>query len=194
MLPKELLLELQRGHWERTPKGFYFPRKRLCWNGLHYWIKGCDDDSWSDMGPNLITDEGANHLIDVALHGTSPVATWYIAPFSNNVAPTQTLTAATFHSTLNELSTEYSESTRVAYVEAAASSRKTTNAASAAVFTAASASVNVWGAATLPVSTKLSTTAPLLGVRRFPAVYVLPSIGSTVALTVEHEITYIADV
>lgn len=192
-LPREFVKELLSGRVERHPSGLYFPRLRRVWAGFRYFLKGGDDEHWSDLGPNLITDEGAAHILDVALHGTSPVTTWYIAPFSNNVSPTQTLTSATFHSTLNELNTEYSEANRVAYVEAGASARKTTNAASPAVFTSASGAVTIWGAGLLSSATKRSTTAPLLSVRKFTSAYTLPSTSSTVALTLEHELTYISD-
>lgn len=193
-MPKEFVKELAAGRYERMPNGgLYFPRKRHAWTGFNYFVKGNDDDSWIDMGHNLITIEGANHMLDVVLHGTSAVATWYVAPFSNNVSPTESLTSATFHSTLNELNTEYSEATRVAYVEAAASARVTTNAASAAVFTSASGSVTIWGCGVLSVSTKRDTTAPLLSVRKFAASYTLPSTGSTLAVTLTHELTYVAD-
>lgn len=127
---------------------------------------------------NLWTIEGKNHGLDVILHGSSQVATWYIAPASGNVSVADTWTAANFAANATELTTQYSESTRVAYDEAAASSGVTTNAASPSRFTAASAPVTIWIAGLLSTSTKAGTSGVLLAASKYSAANTLPSIGS----------------
>lgn len=135
-----------------------------------------DDGDWK-CSSNLCTIEGKNHILDVVLHGTSAIGTWYIAPFSGNVTVLDTWTAANFITNATEV-TAYSESTRVAYVEAAASSGSITNAASPSVFTASSAPLTIWGLGLLSVSTKSSTSGVLLFASKYAAAETLNNIGS----------------
>lgn len=135
-----------------------------------------DDGPWTSDG-NLATVEGKNHMLDVVLHGSSATGTWYVAPFSGNVTVSDTWTAATFTATATEV-TAYSESTRVAYVEAAASAGATTNAASPAVFTASSSPLTIWGLGLLSVSTKSSASGVLLFASKWTAAETLNNTGS----------------
>lgn len=114
---------------------------------------------------NLIVNEGLNHALDVVLHGSTQVATWYIGVFEGNYTPVATVTAATITSASTEC-TAYDETTRVAYVEAAASSQSTTNSASKATFTF-NATKTIYGAFLVSVSTKSGTTGTLLSAARF---------------------------
>lgn len=134
--------------------------------------------------PNLVTEQGANHFLDVVLHEAVQVSTWYVAPFGNNVTVDNTLTAANFHATLNELSTAYSEGTRPAFIEVAAAGGSTNNIASPAVITAAEASVSIWGAGMMSSPTKLYGTSPtvLLFVSKYISVEQLNSIGNTLGI------------
>lgn len=131
---------------------------------------------------NLITTEGANHLLSVGVAGGSQVGTWYVGIFSGNVSVTDALTAATFASATTELTTQYSESTRVAYVEAAPAAKSVNNTSNPSVFTAAATNVNIWGVGLLSSSTKGGTTGTLLSVSKYPSVRTLPSIGDTIAI------------
>lgn len=131
---------------------------------------------------NLVTTEGLNHFLDVVLHGTSAISTWYVAPFAGNVTPSLTWTAANFNSNATELSTEYSEATRVEYVEAAASGGSTNNTASPATITAAQDSVNIWGAGLLSVSTKQSTAGVLLAAAKYGTVRTLATTSDTLGI------------
>jgi hypothetical protein len=85
-----------------------------------------------DFTPNVCTTEGINFMLDVMFHGTAAVATWYIALFENDYTPLITNTYAVPGYTECEA---YDEATRVAYNEAGASSKVTTNSANKAVFT-----------------------------------------------------------
>ena len=132
--------------------------------------------------PNLITTEGANHLLSVAVGNGSQVATWYIAPFSGNVSVADTWTAATFAATATELTSQYSEATRVAFNEAVPSAKSTTNDANPAVFTAATTNVNIWGVGLLSTSTKGGTSGTLLSTAKYSTVRNLPSASDTIAI------------
>ena len=118
-----------------------------------------------DISDNLIVDQGLNHLLDVVLHGTTPVSPWYIGIFEGNYTPVAGATAASITADSTE-STAYTESTRVAYDEAAAASKVTTNSASKATFTC-NATKTMYGAFLASASAKSATTGTLLAVTRF---------------------------
>lgn len=84
------------------------------------------------LTPNVCTTEGINHLLDVGFHGSTPVSPWSVFLFEDNYTPLVTNTYASKGCTE---CTAYGEETRPAYVEAAASNKVMTNAASKAVFT-----------------------------------------------------------
>jgi hypothetical protein len=98
---------------------------------------------WVSKFHNIITNEGLDHILNVILHGTTAIGTWYCALVETNTSPAAGLTYATPSFTE---STAYDEATRPAYVEAAASSQSITNAASKAVFTI-SGTKTIYGAA-----------------------------------------------
>ena len=118
-----------------------------------------------DLSANLLPTEGLNHLLDVVLHGTAQVTTWYVALFEGNYTPVAGLTAATFTASATEC-TAYDESTRVAYDEGAASGGVIDNASSRATFTM-NASKTVYGGALLSASAKSATSGVLLAAARF---------------------------
>lgn len=116
---------------------------------------------------NLIVNEGLNHLLDVLLHGSTQVATWYMGVYEGNYTPVSTVTAATITAASTEC-TAYAETTRVAYVEAAASAQSTTNSASKAQFTF-NATKSIYGAFLVSASAKSATTGTLLAAAKFSA-------------------------
>lgn len=130
-------------------------------------LKGGGDLLSRDISANVLPTEGLNHSLDVILHAGTQVTAWYVALFEANVTPGATLTAATFTSTTTEC-TAYDETTRVAYVEAAAAAGVTTNSASRAEFTM-NATKTIYGGALLSVSTKSATTGTLLAAAKFSA-------------------------
>lgn len=130
---------------------------------------------------NSGTIEGWNYLLEAGIRGGTAYSSWYVAPFSGNVTPGTSLTAATFHSTCTELSTAYAEAARPAYTTVAAASASVTNSAAAATITVASGQSNVLvrGAGILSVSTKQSTSGKLLSAWRLTADVTLPAEGNT---------------
>lgn len=131
---------------------------------------------------NLITTEGANHMLSVAVGSGTQYSTWYIAPFSGNISVTDTLTAATFASATTELTTQYSEASRVAFTESVATSKSTNNMSNPATFTAGSDNVNIWGIGLLSTSAKGSTSGVLLSAAKYSTVRNLPLTGDTIAV------------
>lgn len=136
---------------------------------------------------NLLTTEGCNYLLSAGIAGGTQYSTFYVAPFSANVAVADTLTAANFASTQTELTTQYSESTRVAFVESAPASKSTNNTANPATVTAAVDSVSIWGLGLLSLSTKGGTTGVLLAAAKYSTVRSLPSTGD--ALGIKYTLT-----
>ena len=120
-----------------------------------------------DVSPNIIPTEGLNHLLDVLAHGASQIDPWYVALFKGNVTPGLTLTGETFNNVCTE-ATEYDETTRVAYDEAAADGGIMSNADNRAVFTM-NAAITVYGGALLQAAAKSDATAgnKILAASRF---------------------------
>lgn len=135
--------------------------------GLRTWARKAADRKTlhRELASNILPTAGLNHILDVVLHGSSQVTTWYVAPFEGNYTPVAGLTAASFTADATEC-TAYDEATRVAYNEAAASGGVITNSANKAVFTI-NASKTLYGAALVSASAKSSTSGTLLAAARF---------------------------
>lgn len=122
---------------------------------------------WEEVTPNLICNEGLNHILNVIVHGTSAVSPWYVGIFEGNYTPVAAVTAASITADSTEC-TAYDEATRVEYTEAAASSQSITNSASKATFTI-NATKTLYGAFLASASAKSATTGTLLAATRFSA-------------------------
>lgn len=132
--------------------------------GIHsLWTTECYDAQgnlkWVEKDrPNVCTTEGINFMLDVMFHGTAAKGTWYVALYEDTAyVPAIT---DTYHAWADSLVTEctaYDEANRVAYVEAAASSKVTTNTASKASFTM-NDTKTIQGAALVSLNTKSDHT------------------------------------
>jgi hypothetical protein len=98
-------------------------------------------------------------------HGSTQIATWYIAPFEGNYTPVATVTAATITAAATE-STAYDETVRQTYDEAAAASQSITNSANKATFTF-NATKTIYGAFLVSLNTKSGTTGTLFSAAKF---------------------------
>lgn len=87
---------------------------------------------WREKAHNIITNEGLDAILNIMLHASTQITTWYCCLVESNTTPAAGMTYAT--PTYTE-STAYDESTRPEYVEAAASGQEITNSANKAVFT-----------------------------------------------------------
>jgi hypothetical protein len=126
-------------------------------------------DTWQE--PNLVVDEGLNYTLDAAFSGGSVSTNWFIGIFKNNYTPIASNVAATFPGAgvAGEATTEYSQATRPAWVEAGVSAKTITNTASPAVFTFTS-TVSIYGAFLISNNVKGGTTGVLAAASRFASV------------------------
>jgi len=186
---REFATALRNHQYEISDAGVHFPKQGAIVSGLYtHDVNGTDER----QDANIVVTEGLNHILDVALHDATKVATWYFGLFSANVTPVNTWTAANFTANATEIvsNTEgYSETTRQAFVEAAAAAGSINNTASKAAFTIATAtSVTVWGAGLLSSNIKGGTTGTLLSSAKFSAARTLYAtdvfnLGYTLTLT-----------
>ena len=171
---REFAAALRNHEYEVSDAGVFFPKQKTFVHGLYVHDVNGQDERQDE---NIVVTEGLNHMLDVVLHATTPVTTWYIGLFSANVTPLSTWTAATFTASSTEivsLTEGYTEATRQEFVEAAASTGSITNSASKAVFTIATAtSVTVWGAGLLSSNVRGGTTGTLMSAAKFSAARVL---------------------
>jgi hypothetical protein len=153
--------------YNRSEGGVYVPiQQPLALAGIwdcEHVREGKVIDRWST--PNLIVDEGLNHILDVQFHGATQIATWYIGLFEANYTPVAGVTAATITSASTEC-TAYDESTRVEYNEAAPASKSITNSANKATFTF-NATKTIYGAFLVSASAKSATTGKLFSAAQF---------------------------
>lgn len=155
-------------NYKRSDGGILLPLTELSVGGRFHIEHRRNGEILSESeDPNLVVNEGLNHILDAVLAGATQVSTWYVGLFEGNYTPTAGLTAATVTATATE-STAYDEATRVAYVEAAASGQSITNSANRATFTI-NATKTIYGVFLVSAAAKSATTGTLLAASRFAA-------------------------
>ena len=186
---REFAAALRNHKYEVSEAGIHFPKQGVIAAGVYsHDVNGGDarEDS------NIVVTEGLTHLLDVALHGTVAIGTWYFGLFSANVTPVATWTAANFTANATEITSNtegYSETTRQEFAEAAAAAGSINNTASKAAFTIATAtSITVWGAGLMSSNVKGGTTGTLMSAAKFSAARTLYAtdvfnLGYTLTLT-----------
>jgi hypothetical protein len=65
---------------------------------------------------NIIPDEGITYLLNAGLNAGSQLSSWFVGIYEGNYTPVAEDTAATFPGSSTEITTAYSEATRVALV------------------------------------------------------------------------------
>lgn len=169
---RELKRYLANHQWERRDDGaILFPRASLALQGLiEHDVNGQD----VRFDHNAVPTEGLNHVLDVTLHGSTQITAWYLGLYSGAVSPSASWTAANVAANATEITSGtdgYSESTRVAFNEAAAAAGATTNAANKAAFTIVMSAGNltVNGCFLASATAKGATTGTLYSASRFSA-------------------------
>lgn len=189
-LGRELRRLLAANKYEASDSGLFFPSANLSVQGMGTFrtqvIRNGVAGPWQ-IDNNTMTTEGLTHLLNVGFHDASKTSTWYVSLYSNNYTPVAGLTAATYPATAGE-EENYDESTRVAYVENAASSASINNTGSEAQFTISTGGATVWGSGLHSASAKSATTGVLACAVQFSAVRNLLAadllkIGYTITLT-----------
>ncbi len=110
-------------------------------------------------GDNLMTTEGLNAWLDIMLHGSTQITTWYCVISETDTSPAAGMTYATPSFTETQA---YTEATRPEFNEAAANSGSITNSANKAQFTA-NATKTFYGAGLVGGGTAASTKGDTAG-------------------------------
>lgn len=139
------------------------------------------------IDPNLVVTQGLVDLLKVYFQSGAAATGFYLAPFSGNVAPGASLTAATFTSTQTEF-INYNESARVPWTPpvSAITTASIDNSASPATFTVNAAAQTVWGFGILTAQAKSATTGVLVAAAQFSAA---KSVGISDVLNVTYSFT-----
>jgi len=116
---------------------------------------------------NLVTDEGLNHLLAVALAAGSQIISWYLGVFEGNYTPVAGDTASGIASAATE-SSAYSGGVRPSWTPGSVASKTVSNSASRASFTF-SASKTIYGAFMISSAVIGGTSGKLLSAARFSA-------------------------
>lgn len=176
---RELQRNIRNHKWEETEEGLLIGS---------VGIRG-DLDVYAPDGlgwrkeRNLLTTEGKNHILSVVIGATAKISTWYVAPASANTTYSATWTGANFAANATELTTDYSESTRVEYSEGTASGGAISNSASPAVFTSAAvAPISIWGCGLASASAKGATIGTLLAASKYSTVRTLAESGDKLSV------------
>lgn len=162
---RELLRAIRNRRYEKSDTGLLFPAQHLTVGGYFTtWVN--DEDPSIDH--NIVPSEGLVYLLTAGYLAGSQAAGLYLAPFSGNITPSSSITAANFTSTATEF-TAYDETTRVHWVGGAVSGTTTDNSASKAAFTMSTGvtSQTLYGAGLLSSSAKSSTSGTCLAATRF---------------------------
>lgn len=161
-LGRELARAVRNRRYEQSEGGVLFPQAKLLVHGVFTtWV----NDGPKDYGPNVVTNEGITAALDILFHAGTPVASWYIAPFSSTSSPTGSITAANFTATLTEF-TAYDESTRVQW-QTGTAGLTISNSGTPATFTINANNSDVYGAGLLSVAAKSATTGKCYAAAQF---------------------------
>lgn len=165
---REFARAVANNAYDITETGVFFPAANAWMAGMiTTTVNGADQM----VTPNTFTIEGLNYLMNCGFKAASPETAFFVAPFSGNVTPASSLTAATFVATMTEV-TGYTPATRPEFVEGTVAAGAVSNSASRAEITATGA-LTVWGAGLLSVATKSAGTGVLAAAAKFSAVRTL---------------------
>lgn len=157
-LKKELARAVSNRKYEQTDTGIFFPASRIAFNNFFdISVNGSEPEFF----PNTVVDEGLDYILETALRASTPVATWYIAPFAGNVTPTSSWTASNFASNSTEF-TNYTESSRQTWASDAVAGQSVTNSTRAVFTVDDGGQTTIWGAGLLSASGKSATTGILV--------------------------------
>lgn len=157
--------DFERGRFDRTEEGIYFPSEGLLAQG--YFMVRKRGEDW-EMSPNLVVNQGLDYIIGTAVGATSVIANWYIALFSGDVTVQATWTATNFVANATEW-TNYDEATRPSWQRGSVVSGAVDSFATKATFTSSTDTQTVRGAALISASGKGVSSGTLIASSRFPS-------------------------
>ena len=160
---------IERGAYDVTDEGIYFPKAGAVASGEYFFDTGGDRPG---VAKNLLTTQALNYLLETGLRDGAAQGAWYLALFSGSYTPTAAITAENFSATAGEITSAtegYTETSRRPWTSVAVSGGVTDNTAARASFTIATAtSLTIRGAALLSDPTKGGTNGVLMSIARFP--------------------------
>jgi hypothetical protein len=157
--------DIRNGAYEfNEDNELYLPRQKLLVGGVfgsEVRHGGVTTQAYEE-GPNIICDEGLNHILNAVLHGETPVDPWYVGIHKANVAVVAGTTGATVSSATTEIvGSDVAETVRETYVEAESTAESLTNSASKASYTSA-VTMTIYGAWLISTSAFGDTAGILL--------------------------------
>lgn len=168
-LHQELSTALQREHYEQTEHGVYFPRQGVLAQGEYF--DRVNGGEWQRT-PNLVTDEGLQYILNVALGKTPKPTAYYIALFNGSASPANNWTASNFASVASEivsLTEGYSNATRPQWTPSEAKGNAIDSMEQATKLTIATTSqLNVTGTALLTHNVRGGTSGVLISATKYP--------------------------
>ncbi|MES2347030.1 MAG: hypothetical protein V4641_05600 [Pseudomonadota bacterium] len=159
----EFLRNLANHQYEKSPSGLYFHRARILIGGVFSYSV---DEGPMHLASNTPTNEGLNDVLAVYMKQSAQRAAFYFVPYSNNVAPDVTITAANFNATLAEF-INYTELSRQQWIGGAVASESVDNTASTAQIIIGTGGGTIYGCGLSTASAKSATT----GVMPFVAAF-----------------------
>lgn len=154
--------------YEATAGGVLLPAQGTIVGGIFH-IEHVRDgeviDAWDQ--PNLVVDQGLNHLLNNVFNGATTINPWYLGVFEGNYTPVAAVTAATIVAASTEC-IAYSEATRQEFIEVVSTAKSITNSASKATFTF-NAAKTIYGAFLGSDSTKSGVAGTLFSAAKFAA-------------------------
>lgn len=170
ILQREIAKEIKSENFEVTQEGIILPRLSVGIKGEYF--DRVNGGEWQRT-PNLITDEGMAHILNVALGSTAKPSDYFIALFSGSATPQANWTAASFAGAAGEVtsgSEGYTSATRPKWQPTDATTNAIDNMNNVASLTIITASqLTVTGAALLTNSTKGGTTGKLVSATKYAA-------------------------
>lgn len=173
MVTKMTLLEKYRTEFSRALRNFkaelrgdgllYLPRSRVFIGGVFSYSI---DNGPRVLGDNTATYEGLNDLLSVYWAQGAQRTAFYFVPYTNNVAPDQTLTAANFNATLGEF-TNYTATQRQVWTPGAVANQSVDNTAATAQLVIGTGGGTVRGSGLSTAANKSATTGILPVVAAF---------------------------
>ncbi len=150
--------------YEASPEGVYFPLQKAFIQGhMESWVNHAD----LMVSPNIIPTAALNHILSVLVAGGTQINPWYVALFSANVTPQDTLTAANWVAAQTEY-VGYSETTRVTYVDGTIAAGAVSNTASRAEFTIVTPAT-IYGGTLVSAQAKSAVIGEILACSKFSA-------------------------
>lgn len=163
---KEAARDVRNGAYEFNDENeLYLPRQKLLVGGqFGSEVRNRFGDVIApyEEGPNLIVNEGLNHILNAVLNGATQVDPWYVGIHKANVAVVAGTTGATVSSLTTEIvASDIVGTAREEYKEAASTAQSTTNSANKASFVS-SVTMTIYGAWLISTSAIGDTAGKLL--------------------------------